>query len=148
MGRYYRGQTEKLSYSVFIDKEQQFTFTDYELFTYTSLSNITFSEIDVRKTITGLDLNKANGPDMMSDCMIKIGEDSIYKASGIILRTCLDHGVFPQNCRKEPKLLLFMNNITSNQKSTLGEFLFFHYVGKSLKCYCITISFLFSSKVT
>lgn len=89
--------------------------TDYELFTYKSVSNFTFTEIDIRKTIRDLDLNNTHGPDMMSIRIIKIVGDSIYKESGLTVRACLDLEFFAQNCKKEPKLSLFMNTIVKKQ---------------------------------
>ena len=74
--------------------------TDYELFTDKSLSNITFTDDDIGKTISSLDRSKAHDHDMMSIRILKIRGDSIYRSIGLIFRTCLEHRVFPQNWKK------------------------------------------------
>ena len=74
--------------------------TDYELFTDKSLSNISFTDDDIGKTISSLDRSKAHDHDMMSIRILKIRGDSIYRSLGLIFRTCLEHRVFPQNWKK------------------------------------------------
>ena len=74
--------------------------TDYEFFTVKSLSNIIFTDNDIRKIISSLDPNKAHGHDMISIRMLNIYGDSIYKPLGPIFRACLEHAVFPQNWKK------------------------------------------------
>ena len=69
--------------------------TDYESLTDKSLSNISFTDNDIRKIIKGLDLNKAHGHDKMSKHMVKICGDSIYKPLRLIFRASLDQSTFP-----------------------------------------------------
>ena len=72
--------------------------TDYEFFTDKSLSNITFTDNNIRKIMSSLD--PSHGHDMMSVHMLKICRDSIYKPLGLIFRACLEHRVFPQNWKR------------------------------------------------
>ena len=71
---------------------------DYEFFTDKSLSNITFTDNDIRKIMSSL--GPSHGHDMVSIRMLKICGDSIYKPLGLIFRACLEHRVFPQNWKR------------------------------------------------
>ena len=79
----------------------------YKFFTDKSLSNITFTDSSIGK-IRVFDPNKAHSHDMMCICMLKICGDSFYKPLGLFFRNSLDHGVFPQNWKKKPRLFLFV----------------------------------------
>ena len=68
------------------------------------LSNTSFTDNDIGKTIKSLDPNKGHAHNMTSILMLKICEDSIYKPLRLIFRASLDHGTFPL-CWKISKLL-------------------------------------------
>ena len=64
------------------------------------LSNITFSSNDILKIIQNLDSEKAHGFDRISIRMLKICESSICKPLEIILKSCLESGIFPLEWKK------------------------------------------------
>ena len=47
-----------------------------------------------------LDSNKAQGHDMISIRMLKLGEDSVWKPLQIIFKNCLKEGLFPYGWKK------------------------------------------------
>ena len=63
------------------------------------LSNITFTDNDIRKIIKGSDTNKAYGHDMINIHMLKLLRGSVYKSLQLIFRACLDQRISPL-CRK------------------------------------------------
>ena len=65
-----------------------------------SLSNITFTEKDIKKVIQNLDSNKAHGDDMISIHMLKICDKSIIKPLPIIYTKRLERGYFPNEWKK------------------------------------------------
>ena len=60
-----------------------------------SLSAITFSNVDILKIIRSLNINKAHGYDNISIRMIKICDKAIVKSLSIIYRNCIDTGISP-----------------------------------------------------
>ena len=69
--------------------------TNCENLTDKSLSNITFTDNDIGKTIRGLDPNKAQGHGMISILMLKLWVGSIYKPLRLIFGAWLDQRTFP-----------------------------------------------------
>ena len=47
--------------------------------------------------VSDLDPNKAQDPLMMRIHMPNICVDSTYKPVGLVFKTCVEHGVFPQS---------------------------------------------------
>ena len=74
--------------------------TDFELFPDKTISNITFTNNDIERIISGLDPNKVHDHDMMSICRLNICGDCINKSIGLICRAYLEHGSFSQNWKK------------------------------------------------
>ena len=74
--------------------------TDFEPFTDKTISNITFTNNDIGRIISGLDPNKVHDHDMMSICRLNICGDCINKYIGLIFRAYLEHGSFSQNWKK------------------------------------------------
>ena len=71
------------------------------------LSNITFTDNDIRKIIKGSDTNKAYGHDMINIHMLKLLRGSVYKSLQLIFRACLDQGISPY-VAKTSMLLIFI----------------------------------------
>ena len=67
---------------------------DYELFTDESLSNVTFTDINIGRIVRGLDTNKAHCYGMISTRMVKFCSDFICKPLGVFFRAFLEHEVF------------------------------------------------------
>ena len=65
-----------------------------------SLSAITFSNVDILKIIRSLNINKAHGYDNISIRMIKICDKAIVKSLSIIYRNCIDTGISPDFWKK------------------------------------------------
>ena len=65
-----------------------------------SLSNITFTEEDIKKVIRNLESNKAHRRDVISIRILKICVESITKPLQIIYRQCLEKGCFPDEWKK------------------------------------------------
>ena len=59
------------------------------------LSNITFTDNDIRRIIKGLYPNRAHDHDMISICILKLCKGSIYKPLRLIFRACLEQVIFP-----------------------------------------------------
>ena len=65
-----------------------------------SLSNISFTDNDIRKTIKGLDPKKAHGHDMITIRMLKLCRGCISEPLRLIFRACLDQGIFHLSWKK------------------------------------------------
>ena len=69
------------------------------------LSSVSFSQGDIAKIIQNLDPDKAHGHDNISIHMLKICISSIYKPLEMILKQCIETGVFSSEW-KETNIVL------------------------------------------
>ena len=65
-----------------------------------SLSSITFEINDIEKIIKNLDPSKSHDHDMLSNRMMKLCRESIYKPLNLIFKSCLKTGQFPSEWKK------------------------------------------------
>ena len=66
-----------------------------------SLLDVDFSVEDIKNMINKLDSNKAHGDDMISICMLKLCDKSIFKPLSIVFKSCLTQGIFPSEWKKK-----------------------------------------------
>ena len=86
--------------------------------TTAELSSFQFNDQDILKVIRALHVNKANGCDNISICMIKICDQLIVKPLPLIYQNCLNTGTFP----------LTFGKITCMWR----RWCYSHYVGKTV----------------
>ena len=65
-----------------------------------TLSNLTFSQDEIKKVIRNLDPSKAHGHDMLSIRMLKICDDSLCRPLELIFYSCIENGKFPSEWKK------------------------------------------------
>ena len=68
--------------------------------THNLLSSFQFTAKDIKSIINKLDPNKVAGHNMISVRMIKLRGNSIYKPLEMILKSCLNHGIFLAEWKK------------------------------------------------
>ena len=64
------------------------------------VSSISFSSNHIARIIRDVDPNKAHGHDRISICMLRICGESISKPLGIIFKSSIEKGQFPNECKK------------------------------------------------
>ena len=83
-----------------------------------SLSTVGFSTNDILKIIGNLDPNKAHGHNIMSIRMLNICDKCICKPLGIIIRSCLQNGMFSSEWRKANVVPVFKKNDKQVEKKS------------------------------
>ena len=87
-----------------------------------SLSTVEFSTNDILKIIRNLNPNKTHSHDMISTRMLKICDESICKALGIIFRPCLQNGKFPSEWKKANMVPVFKKRQQTGSKELSPHF--------------------------
>ena len=64
------------------------------------LTSIKFGNNDILKIITSLNINKAHGHDDILVRMIKMCDESLVQPLSLILRGCIDTGIYPDTWKK------------------------------------------------
>ena len=62
--------------------------------------SINFSDNDIRKMITTLDIHKTHGHNNISARMVKTCDDAIKKPLSIIYKNCTETGIYPNALKK------------------------------------------------
>ena len=90
-------------------------------------SSMSFISDDIATINRDLDPNRAHGRDMISIRMLKICEESISKSLGIILKSCIGKGQFPDEWKM---WFQFIEYVISKCEETADMFHYFQYVEK------------------
>ena len=102
----------------------------FPLVTEKSLSVVDFSVEDIKNMISKLDSNKAHGDDMISICMLKLCDKSIFKPLSIAFKSCLTQRIFPSEWKKTNVVLIHKEKTTSSVLQTTDLSLFSQSVAK------------------
>ena len=81
------------------------------------LSNIEFTEDNIKRIACKLDPNKAHGHNMISIRMLKMSADAIIESLFTIFKNCLKCGIFPDEWKKENIVPIFKKDDRQNIKN-------------------------------
>ena len=76
------------------------TLPDFSPLTNNTLSSCQITDEDIKELLTGLNTNKAHGPDEISVRMLKICGDNLILPLNIIFTNILSTGIFPSQWKK------------------------------------------------